>query len=354
MNYRSGARGRLSGLVASMCLLLIIVFLNTVIEKIPIASLIGVMYSVVIHTFVWSSFPIVWQTIKLYYSERSLHKNSFLIKHGFLVNSLVIIIVTSIPLVADLATAVACGIVFESLWLLFQMKNKLEIDKVKLRTNVCEFSKHSPQGDLFFVAVKKFCNHFVLHEDSDNTIIDLSKVKLLDVSSILALREIVGRYNAEGKLIHFANIDEETISTVELTYGTEDLLRAIRFSMIIPGTWVIRYNEPLKPRPKPFLIEYFINYFRPSSITPSIPFFGKFILHSIDTYDQTIRNSIQIGRVAYDEELGVNCISRWEKVNDFDFGLIEGNAEGIYGLSDLRELDRIFIEVEARLRRKED
>jgi MFS superfamily sulfate permease-like transporter len=280
-----------------------------------------------------------------------LRKNSFLIKHGFLVNSLVIILVTAIPLFADLATAVACGIVFESLWLLFQKKNQLEIDKVKFRTSLCEYSKHSPEGDLFFVAVKKFCNHFVLHEDSDNTIIDLSKLKLLDVSSILALREIVGRYKSEGKLIHFVNIDEETIKTVELTYGTEDLLRAIRFSLISSGSWVIRYNDSMKPRQKPFLIEYMTRFLRESRLTRALPLVGRWILNAIDRHDQSIRNSIQIGQVALDEDLGVNCVSRWQQAIEFDFEGVEVGAEEIVGFSDLRELDQTFIQT---LLRKKD
>ena len=59
ININSGGRGRLSGISAAVYLLLFILVGSTLIEQIPLAALIGVMFIVVIGTFEWSSFRIV-------------------------------------------------------------------------------------------------------------------------------------------------------------------------------------------------------------------------------------------------------------------------------------------------------
>ena len=59
INISSGGRGRLSGLVASLTLLIFILFASKYIEAVPIAALVGLMFFVVIKTFAWSTFTIL-------------------------------------------------------------------------------------------------------------------------------------------------------------------------------------------------------------------------------------------------------------------------------------------------------
>ena len=59
ININAGARGRLSGIVAAVALLMFILFGADLIEQVPIAALVGVMFMVVIGTFAWASFRII-------------------------------------------------------------------------------------------------------------------------------------------------------------------------------------------------------------------------------------------------------------------------------------------------------
>jgi SulP family sulfate permease len=59
VNLSAGARARLSGIVAALTILLIILIGAPVIERVPIAALVGVMIMVAIGTFEWISFRII-------------------------------------------------------------------------------------------------------------------------------------------------------------------------------------------------------------------------------------------------------------------------------------------------------
>ena len=56
INVNSGGRGRMSGISAALFLLAFILVASPLIEMIPLAALIGVMFIVVIGTFEWSRF----------------------------------------------------------------------------------------------------------------------------------------------------------------------------------------------------------------------------------------------------------------------------------------------------------
>ena len=95
INVNSGGRGRLSGTTAAIALLCFILFASPLIEQIPIAALVGVMFMVVIGTFAWSSF-------------RILHKIP-------LTDAIVLIAVSAITVWQDLAIAVIAGVIMSAL-----------------------------------------------------------------------------------------------------------------------------------------------------------------------------------------------------------------------------------------------
>ena len=108
INLSSGGRGRLSGVVAGVLILLFILFLSPLIERIPLAALVGVMFVVSQQTFAWASL-------------RVLNKVP-------LNDVLVIIAVTVITVFTDLATAVLCGIIIAALNFAWQQARELYAD----------------------------------------------------------------------------------------------------------------------------------------------------------------------------------------------------------------------------------
>ena len=95
INVKSGARTRISGIAAALFLLSFIVVASSLIEQIPVAALVGVMFMVVIGTFAWASLKI-------------MHKIP-------LTDALVMIVVTCVTVYADLAVAVVVGVIISAL-----------------------------------------------------------------------------------------------------------------------------------------------------------------------------------------------------------------------------------------------
>lgn len=89
INVKSGGRTRIAGIAAALFLLLFIVVASSWIEQIPLAALVGVMFMVVIGTFAWNSFKIM--------------------RRVPLTDAFVIILVTVVTVMTDLAIAVVVG-----------------------------------------------------------------------------------------------------------------------------------------------------------------------------------------------------------------------------------------------------
>lgn len=62
LNYRNGARGKESGLVASILIYGILLFGYSLLNYIPLSFLCGIMITVFIHCFKWFSIPIIFFT----------------------------------------------------------------------------------------------------------------------------------------------------------------------------------------------------------------------------------------------------------------------------------------------------
>ena len=114
INIKSGGRGRLSGIMAALALLCFILFASTYIEMVPIAALVGVMFMVVIGTFAWSSLK-VWNKVPL-------------------ADVIVIVLVTGLTVMFDLAIAVLAGVIVSSLVFSWEMLNALELVNLLMNT----------------------------------------------------------------------------------------------------------------------------------------------------------------------------------------------------------------------------
>lgn len=189
INVNSGGRGRLSGAVAAIALLCFVLFGAPLIEQIPIAALVGVMFMVVIGTFAWSSF-------------RILHKIP-------LADAFVLIAVSAITVWQDLAVAVIAGVIMSAL--VFAWKNATMI---RSRKHIKEDGTkvYAIWGPLFFGSVQNFNSKFDPKNDPDKIEIDFIESKVSDHSGIEALENLADKYIALGKEIKFTHLSQDCIA----------------------------------------------------------------------------------------------------------------------------------------------
>ncbi len=186
INVNSGGRGRLSGIVASMALLCFILFGAPLIEQIPIAALVGVMFMVVIGTFAWSSFRILNKIPKS--------------------DAFVLITVSAITVWQDLAIAVITGVIMSAL--VFAWKNATMI---RARKHLKEDGTkvYEIWGPLFFGSVQAFNAKFDASEDPENVEIDFIESRVSDHSGIEAIFNLAIKYQELGKHLKLTHLSPE-------------------------------------------------------------------------------------------------------------------------------------------------
>lgn len=185
INIRSGGRGRLSGLVAAIGLLCFILFASSLIEMIPIAALVGVMFMVVIATFEWSS-------IRLY---NKIPKSDFL----------VIVLVSVVTIFTDLATAVFIGVIISALVFAWKHAKQISADtKMEGKNKIYHL-----RGPIFFSSTHNFLELFDVHKDPQDVIIDFANARVSDHSAIEAIETLSERYQQQGKQLHLRHLSPD-------------------------------------------------------------------------------------------------------------------------------------------------
>jgi len=186
INVDSGGRGRLSGAVAAVALLCFVLFGAPLIEQIPIAALVGVMFMVVIGTFAWSSFRIIR---KIPISD-----------------AIVLIAVSAITVWKDLAVAVIAGVIISAL--VFAWKNATMI-RARKRVQPDGTKTYEIWGPLFFGSIQNFNSKFDAKNDPQNVEIDFVESRVSDHSALEAIFNLVEKYEAEGKSIKLKHLSED-------------------------------------------------------------------------------------------------------------------------------------------------
>ncbi len=186
INVNSGGRGRLSGITAALCLLLFILVASPLIEKIPLAALIGVMFIVVIGTFEWSSFRIIGKV------PRS--------------DALVLVLVSGVTVATDLAIAVVVGVIVSAL--VFAWEHAKHI-RVEAREDHKGSTVYAVTGPLFFGSVTSFLEHFDPQQDNDDIVIDFARSRVADHSGLEAIDTLAERYLNAGKTLHLVHLSAE-------------------------------------------------------------------------------------------------------------------------------------------------
>lgn len=187
INISAGARARLSGIVASVMLLVFIMFGAGLIEQMPMTALIGLMIMVSVGTFEWAS---------LRTFNRMPTSDLF-----------VMVVVTLITAVLhNLAVAVLVGVIIAAL--VFAWDNA---KRIRARKHIDENgAKHYEiYGPLFFGSVTVFNEKFDVLNDPDEVIIDFKESRVVDMSAIEALNKITERYLKVGKTVHLKHLSPD-------------------------------------------------------------------------------------------------------------------------------------------------
>ncbi|MFT6982108.1 MAG: SulP family sulfate permease [Crocinitomicaceae bacterium] len=187
INISSGARARLSGIVASLGLLSFIMWGAPVIEQLPMAALTGVMVMVAIGTFEWASLKVFGKMP--------------------ITDVIVMVVVTLITVfLHNLALAVLVGVIISAL--AFSWENA---KRIRARKYVDDNgSKHYEiYGPLFFGSISTFNDKFDVQNDPEDVIIDFSDSKIVDMSAIEALNSLTERYLQAGKKIHLRHLSAD-------------------------------------------------------------------------------------------------------------------------------------------------
>jgi SulP family sulfate permease len=187
INIKSGGQGRLSGISAAVALAIFIMAAGAVIEIIPIAALVGVMFMVVIGTFEWSSLK-TWG--KVPFSE-----------------IIVIVAVTLVTVVLhDLATAVFIGIVLSAL--VFAWESSKHVFVIVEKDSPDE-RIYSLQGLLYFGSVREFTDKFQAKSDVKNIVIDFGHARVCDMSGLEAINALADRYRKAGKNLRLRHLSPD-------------------------------------------------------------------------------------------------------------------------------------------------
>ena len=186
INVNSGGRQRLSGIAAALFLLMFILFASPLIERIPMAALVGVMFIVVLATFEWSSLRIM----------RKIP----------LTDAFVLILVSAVTVFTDLAVAVVVGVIVSAL--VFAWENAKHIN-IKTYDDETGSRVHELNGPLFFGSVNNFLELFKPEEDAADVIIEFQNSRVADHSAIEAIDTLAERYIKAGKKLHLRHLSED-------------------------------------------------------------------------------------------------------------------------------------------------
>ncbi|MDR8390170.1 SulP family inorganic anion transporter [Aliifodinibius sp. S!AR15-10] len=187
INVSSGGRNRISGIVAAVALLLFVLIGASLIEQVPMAALVGLMFMVAIGTFEWAS-------LRMF---RNVPHTDFMVM-------ITVALVTIF--FHNLAIAVLIGVIISALK--FAWENALRI-RARKRFDENGVKHYEIYGPLFFGSVGLFQEKFKVHEDPDEVIIDFEESRVVDHSAIEALNKVTERYAKVGKKVHLKHLSAD-------------------------------------------------------------------------------------------------------------------------------------------------
>ena len=192
INYTSGGIGRLSSFVAAVGLITLVVSMSSILNAIPVAVLVGIMFMVSIGTFEWSSFS------RLNKMPRT--------------DAFVMVTVTIITVVEDLAIAVIAGVIISALAFAWKhariwTKTHVEDDGTKV---------YELDGPLFFGSATTFADNFDIPNDPPKVVIDFKNARVMDASGVEAIDAITKKYEDAGKNLLLRHLSPDCKAILKL------------------------------------------------------------------------------------------------------------------------------------------
>ncbi len=186
INMKSGGRTRLSGISAALFLLAFILFASNLIEQIPLAALVGVMFMVVLGTFAWQSITVL--------------------RRIPLTDALVMILVTIVTVASDLAIAVVVGVIVSAL--AYAWNNAT---RIHARSEITEDGAkvYRIEGPLFFGSTEGFAAFFDPQGDPTTVIVDFLESRVVDQSALQAIEALASKYEAAGKALQLRHLSQD-------------------------------------------------------------------------------------------------------------------------------------------------
>ncbi|XXK30796.1 SulP family inorganic anion transporter [Rhodobacteraceae bacterium nBUS_24] len=203
INVKSGGRTRLAGIAAALFLLIFIVLGSPIIELIPLAALVGVMFMVVIGTFAWNSLRIL--------------------RRVPLPDAFVTILVTVVTVISDLAVAVVVGVIVSALAYAWNNARRISANTV---IHDDGHKSYLIQGPLFFGSSEGFAELFSPEKDPQTVIIDFAESRVVDQSALQAIEALSAKYESVGKKIQLRHLSRDCHKLLtragHLVVGSED------------------------------------------------------------------------------------------------------------------------------------
>ncbi len=188
INVKSGGRTRIAGIAAALFLLIFILYAAPVIELIPLAALVGVMFMVVIGTFAWNSLTILRRVPPM--------------------DAFVTILVTVVTVMSDLAMAVVVGVIVSAL--AYAWNNAKRIHAVTRESLTEKGAKvYEIKGPLFFGSTDGFTELFDIAGDPDTVIVDFADSRVVDQSALQAIETVASKYETAGKRIMLRHLSRD-------------------------------------------------------------------------------------------------------------------------------------------------
>jgi SulP family sulfate permease len=192
INVGNGARGRLSGIAASTFLLSFILFGSSIIERIPLAALIGVMFVVCEKTFEWGTFRLFGKVPRA--------------------DALVVVLVAGVTLAFNLATAVLAGVIVSALVFAWQHARQI---RVTTGVDAQGWKVYELEGTLFFASSAGFQALFAPKDDPQDVVVEFRRARVADHSAIQAIDALAERYRSLGKRLHLRHLSPDCRELLE-------------------------------------------------------------------------------------------------------------------------------------------
>ena len=193
VNLSAGSRARLSGIIAAITILIIILYGAPIIGQLPMAALVGVMIMVAIGTFEWASFRII----------------NKMPRHDIFIGILVAVITVVLH---NLALAVLIGVIISALVFAWESAKRI---RARTHTDENGVKHYEIYGPLFFGSTMNFADKFDVANDPNEVIIDFKESRINDMSAIDALNSITKKYNDAGKTVHLKHLSPDCIQLLK-------------------------------------------------------------------------------------------------------------------------------------------